>query len=214
MIEFIAAVYNEEAEISGLLEHIYPYVEHINIVSDGSTDDTDFILGKLIQTYKTLNYKRILHTGLPETVKHEALQMVQDGSWALMLDADERFDNHVLEQIRDFVNSDESKDIDYVYFRQVEIIDKVGVREFQKAKLFRKEAISFPLNNIHADDVFTGNGIFKEDWVVLHRKGSYKQVIREREYLNTYKKLLVEGHIDKGRYEWLVGLHHYVKPHG
>jgi glycosyltransferase involved in cell wall biosynthesis len=215
LINFIAAVYNEENEIDDLIEHIYPHVDHIFIADDGSTDTTVQHLEKwMVDNFASFFYVVLPHTGLPETVKAEALAMVpEEDDWVLMLDADERFAEGVLDSITAFHNSSEAEKIDYVYFRQVEVIDGVPVREFIKCKLFRKRAMKFPLENIHADDVLTGNGIARQDWIVLHRKTTNKQVMRETEYLNTYKKLLTEGKIDEGRYKWLVGLHHYVKPH-
>jgi glycosyltransferase involved in cell wall biosynthesis len=213
LISFIAAVYNEEKEITDLHNHIYWLVDNMYIVDDGSTDDTENILAAIEEFDPNFEYKRIAHTGLPEMVKAEALDMVPDGSWVIMLDADERFMDDVLQAIHDFCNSSESEEYDYVYFRQVEIIDGTPVREFSKCKLFRKEAMQFPENNIHADDVLTGRGLYKEDWIVLHRKTTDKQIAREIEYLATYKKLLADGKIDEGRYQWLIGLHHYVKPH-
>lgn len=218
MIEFIAAVYNEELEIDDLITHAFKIADCVHIMDDCSTDGTtdrlDYNwwgtdLAGLCFTWHQMKE----HSGLPETVKHEALQMVQDGSWVILLDADERFTDKTIEKIEEFFRSGESKNWDYVYFNQLEIIDGVHVRTFQKCKLFRKEAITFPLNNIHADDQFTGRGTYF-GWEVLHRKSTNKQITRETEYLATYKKLLAEGKIDEGRYQWLVGLHHYVKPKG
>jgi len=213
VIEFIAASFNEEVELNTLIAHIYPYVDYINIVDDGSTDNTPELLDQLYLHEDKFNYRIMEHTGLPETVKAAALEMCHDGSWILMCDFDERFAEGVLEAVQAFYNSPEADDYDYVYFTQLEFIDDVAVRMFQKSKLFRKEAITFPLEDIHADDILTGRGLYKEEWQVHHRKSTSKQVTREIEYLFTYKKLLAEGKIDQGRYEYLVKLHHYVRPH-
>lgn len=213
MLSFIAALYNEESEIVDLLNHINPYVDFIYLTDDGSTDDTYEDIwnwGAYYEELDKMSIKRIPHTGLPETVKNEALTQVPAGSWVLMLDADERFADGVLPEITQFVNGPECKKVDYVYFQQLEIIDGIHVRTFQKSKLFRKEHIRFS-TGIHEDDQFTGEGIFKENWIVHHRKSTQKQVIRENEYVQTYKKLLAEGKIDEGRYRWLIGLHHYIK---
>jgi hypothetical protein len=129
-----------------------------------------------------------------------------------MLDADERLDLSTKAAVYRFLQSDEQLKWDYVYFNQIEIIDRMAVRNFNKCKLFRKEAVRFPLNNIHADDQFEGRGTFKGDWVVYHRKSSDKQKKREQEYLETYSRLREEGHIDEGRERWLQGLHHYIRP--
>lgn len=208
-ISFIAAVYNEENEIIDLLYHVNRYVDWVYIVDDGSTDTTPQLLQGYKEAIKDLDYKIIPHTGLPETVKNEALQMVPDGSWVIMLDADERFITPLPEIIA-WIESPASKEVDYVYCEQHEIIDDEHVRSFQKCKVFRKESITFARDNIHADDQFDGIGDFF-GWKVAHRKSSYKQIQREQEYLQTYKRLLDEGKIDQGRYEWLVNLHHYVK---
>lgn len=214
MIEFIAAVYNESEEIDDLLNHISPLVDRINIVDDGSTDDTwDKIVAHTEKDSRVFGM-RIEHTGLPETVKNEALSLCRNNSWVVMLDADERFTDDTLYEIERFLHDEEeNKKWDYVYFNQLEVIDQQHVRTFQKCKLFRKEAITFPLDNIHADDQFEGRGTYF-GWEVIHRKSTNKQIKRETEYLATYKKLLAEGKIDEGRYQWLTGLHHYVKPKG
>lgn len=220
VLTFLAALYNEDQELPDLLSSVSPWVDGFAIVDDGSTDKTPQLLERICEDerelpekYRHFKYKRIKHTGLPETAKNEALSLVPDGSWVLMLDADERIDHMTMSAISQWIE-EESDGTDYVYLRQFEEIDGVIVREFQKCKLFRKESVRFPLNNIHADDQFVGNGTYHPNWIVSHRKSSTKQIVRETEYLATYKRLLDEGKIDSGRYSWLVGLHHYVKPHG
>ena len=206
MLNFIAAVYNEEKEISGLLNHIYDYVDGIYIVDDESSDETPNLLAQYEDEYPKISWKTIPHTGLPETVKNEALSMVPDNSWVLMLDADERFADGVLDKVKAELKS-------YIpwthyYFQQLEIIEGQHVRTFQKSKLFRKEAIRFP-SGIHEDDQFEGQGLYKPNWIVYHRKTWDKQKQRESEYLTTYDKLLEEGKIDEGRRQWLRGLHYF-----
>ena len=211
MIEFLGALYNEEHEVADLISHVVPYVDRLNFCDDGSTDQTVSILREYEKSYP-IKYKHIAHTGLPETVKNEALSLVSDGSWVIMLDADERFAMGVLDEIEVFLKTEGSQ-YDYVYFRQIEMLDGKPTREFQKAKLFRKEAIRFPLHDIHADDQFIGRGI-STHWVVYHRKTTSKQVQRETEYLATYRRLRLDGHIDEGREQWLQNLHYFVKPKG
>lgn len=209
MLSFIAALYNEEDEIVDLIDHVQEYVDGMYFADDGSTDLTRLLIGAspLLFT-KNIHLVKLAHTGLPETVKNAALQTVPDGSWVLMLDADERFAPGVLGAIREWLWTPEP-DVTHVYFHQIETIDGNPVRVFQKAKLFKKEAIRFS-TGIHEDDQFDGRGIYKENWVVHHRKSSAKQIQREREYLQTYDRLFEEGKIDEGRRQWLRGLHHYV----
>lgn len=213
MLSFISALYNEQNEIDDLLFHVLPYVDGYYIVDDGSTDETVNHLNAWqshLGDYRRFVYKTVDHIGLPETVKNLALKEVPDGSWVLMLDADERFAEGVLQLIVDKIPSLDEEGITHVYFLQLEIIDDVHVRTFQKCKLFKKEAITFP-PTIHEDDQFTGDGKFIQEWVVFHRKTSKKQVQREKEYLETYDKLFEQGKIDEGRLRWLRGLHHFVR---
>lgn len=217
-LEFLGALYNEEHEIADLIGHVAPFVDRLNFCDDGSTDQTISIIREYQRMYP-IQYKYIAHTGLPETVKNEALSLISDNSWVLMLDADERFAPGVLDEVKNWLDdgmnvSGISDEITHVYFNQIEILDGRAVRQFNKAKLFKKEVIHFPLNNIHADDSFDGDGIYKEGWTVFHRKTTAKQVQRETEYLSTYRKLLLDGHIDEGREKWLQGLHYFVHPKG
>jgi glycosyltransferase involved in cell wall biosynthesis len=215
MLSFIAALYNEEKEVVDLINHVEPYVDGIYLADDGSTDLTNLFVNAHPKVEK-ISLKTMKHTGLPETVKNEALKAVPDGSWVLMLDADERFAPGVLEQIRGWLEVADLKymggepviTVTHVYFNQIEIIDGKPVRNFQKAKLFKKEAITFS-TGIHADDVFEGKGLYREDWIVYHRKTSEKQKQRELEYLATYDRLFEEGKIDEGRRQWLRNLHHF-----
>jgi glycosyltransferase involved in cell wall biosynthesis len=211
-IAFIAALFNEQNEIDDLISHVEPYVDALYFVDDGSTDQT---LDKLFnRDTSKISIKMLTHTGLPETVKAEALKGVPENyEWVLMLDADERFITP-LQEIVSWIKSPASVEVDYVYFNQFEVIDGKHVRTFQKCKLFRRGAINFPLNDIHKDDELRGEGAFL-GWQVIHRKTTNKQIQREFEYLKTYDKLLEDGHIDEGRRDWLRNLHHYVKnPHG
>lgn len=209
MLNFICATYNEEHEIVDLINHVLPYVDGIYICDDESTDNTrGLILAHREHDKISLIISR--HTGLPETIKAEALRHVPDNSWVLMLDADERFAPGVLDAIKDSFGDLVPDGITHVYFNQIEIIDGKAVRNFQKSKLFKKEAIRFS-TGIHEDDQFEGKGLYMPEWVVYHRKTSDKQKQRELEYLATYDRLLAEGKIDEGRRQWLRGLHHYYK---
>lgn len=214
MIEFMTTLYNEQEEVQDLINHVEPYVSRLNIVDDGSTDLTRQILGYNWEhsTHKKIRFKVIKHTGLCEVARIEALAMCNDASWILLLDADERFED--IRAIKEWLDSEESEKYTHVWFSQKEYLDGNYSRTYGKVKVFRKSVAHFsPI--IHSDPQFDGEGA-NLGWVVKHRKSSVKQVMREKEYIQTYNKLLEEGTIDQGQKEWFLSMHHYVRqePHG
>lgn len=214
MLEFMAALYNEAGQVLSLIDHVKPYVDRYVIVDDGSTDGTGFVVGIALPKFVDGHYRYIEHTGLPETVKAIALKDVNPDSWVVMLDADERFGPNVFPEIKNFIEADqyhgvEVKDITHVWFTLKESIDGQPTRTFQKCRLFRASAANFS-TSVHEDDTFTGQGAFF-GWTVLHDKTKEKQIQREREYIQTYQKLLGEGKITADRVKNLIGMHYFVK---
>lgn len=212
MIEFIAATYNEEEQFESLLDHVYPFADRIIIADDGSTDNTLSILDKYHEAGMINEIVLLDHTGLPEKVKSEALKLCQPNSWVMMLDCDERYAPGVLNKIFDFVKS--SGDITHVWFTLDEYIDNQPTRTFQKCRLFRASAAHFS-DSVHVDDWFDGQGAFY-GWRVIHNKTSQKQVMREKEYISTYNRLIAEGKMTPERKREVLGFHYFVReePHG
>lgn len=215
MVSFIAALYNEEAQVADLLKHILPLVDGVYLCDDGSTDNTFMVAHEFLDNSNIeFKYKLIEHTGLPETAKAQALAMVpRDDEWVLMLDADERYTEGTLREIMSFLDSRESSLYDYVYFDEFEFIDGRNTRNFIKCRLFRKRSAHFS-DEVHRDDEFTGNGTHKFGWNVLHRKTKEQQIEKELRYLQTYQKLLSEGKITEERVREMTGFHYFVRPHG
>lgn len=210
MIEFIGAVYNEETQISGLINHLESYVDKFHFVDDGSIDTTSDALEFHQSLSPKIEWETIVHTGLPETVKALALTRCDPDSWVIMLDADERFAPGVLDQIRDFISSPESLDVDHVYFNLDEFIDgQYAGRTFLKCRLFRAWAGHFS-DQVHVSDWFDGKAA-NYGWKVLHKKTREKQITREREYCRTYQKLFEEGKITKERVKELISYHYFIK---
>jgi len=211
MLSFVSAVYNEIDEIGSLLAHVEPYVDVIRIVDDGSTDSTATYLKYWVpdDPWVDYSYRTIEHTGLPETVKAEAVKDVPDGSWVAMLDADERFEEGALLKMVKWIAEGPPPEITHVYFTKNEFLDGNQVRSFQKVHLFRKESVTFS-DIIHVDDAYTGDPV-NIGLTVLHRKTSDKQRKREKEYLDTYAKLVAEGKMTQEKADWCRGLHYYER---
>lgn len=210
MIEFMGALYNEAGQVWDLVHHVAPYVDKINFVDDGSVDGTLDVLHGLDNISPWLiKFKTINHTGLPETVKAEALKMVRDGSWVLMLDADERFAPGHIEKVVEFINSPQSEHYTHIWFNLEEAIDGIPTRHFLKCRAFRKDAATFS-DGVHIDDSFSGSG-YNGGWTVYHFKTSTKQIQREKEYIKTYEKLVAEGKMTPERMKELKGMHYFVR---
>lgn len=221
MIEFICAVYNEEAEVSDLISHILPYVDKIHFIDDVSEDNTTNILQAWWEVFQDAEkfsesnhyiefdwHQMEKHTGLCELVRIEALSMCEDDSWIIMLDADERFVDGDLQKIVDFCNNP-TEGVTHIYFGQKEYIDGIQRAEFAKVKVFKKSAAHLP-EIIHRDPQFNGDPTNIGGYVI-HRKTKRKQVMREMQYLDTYDKLLSEGKVTEGDVNWFKSMHHYVR---
>jgi len=106
------------------------------------------------------------------------------GCWCA-LDADERFAKNDPRQDKSLVGiPPESERYSHVYFGQVEPVGWYhGPWVSKKAKLFRKEAVQFPLNNIYADDTLRSSWVsLTTRLTVWHRKSQLrdKQIQREK----------------------------------
>lgn len=213
---FLVATYNEQEEITDLLASLEDFIDIYVISDDGSEDDT---LPKVaswrdIRLDKTITVLMNEHIGLAETVKRLGIEHIVDvygpDIWVLMLDADERISRKTISDIIGFTQSAKSEGISHVWFTLDEFIDGRGpLRTFLKCRLFRASAVQFS-DSVHEDDRFTGNGA-NFGWNVLHRKSSSKQIMREREYLKTYQKLLEEGKVTQEWVDRCKSFHYFVK---
>jgi glycosyltransferase involved in cell wall biosynthesis len=222
MLGFLVATYNEEAEILSLLDSVKDLADFFVVSDDGSTDRTVSLVhswGK--ENNKSLYILHNAHTGLPETVKKKGADFIASlrgqGCWVLMLDADERLAPTVSEYVKLFMNDTSQEEITHIWFGLQEYMDGVATRGFEKCRMFRAGAARFS-ESVHEDDRFEGQGA-AFGWVVIHRKTKEKQIMREKEYLQTYQKLLTEGKVTQEWVDRCTGFHYFVKelglvPHG
>jgi glycosyltransferase involved in cell wall biosynthesis len=215
---FLTAVYNEREEIIDLLHSVVGGVDSIVVSDDGSTDDTLDLVKSWSNTTGFNPYKLIIinneHTGLAETVKKRGVegikQYISPYQWVLMLDADERLGEGVLNEINKFIWSPASEGITHVWFGLHEYIDGQGpLRSFLKCRLFKAYEAHFS-ETVHEDDRFDGQGA-NFNWPIIHRKSSDKQKMRERQYLETYQKLLAGGKVTQEWVDRCIGFHYFVK---
>jgi glycosyltransferase involved in cell wall biosynthesis len=214
MLGFMVATFNEEAEIVSLLNSVKDLAGFFVVSDDGSTDKTVSLAhswGK--DNNKSLYIMHNAHTGLPETVKKRGADFIaslrgQD-CWVLMLDADERLAPTVSEHIRAFTDEGLEKGITHIWFGLQEYMDGVATRGFEKCRMFRAGAARFS-ESVHEDDRFEGQGA-AFGWVVIHRKTSFKQRLREQEYKDTYKKLLREGKVTEDWVKKCLMMHYFIR---
>lgn len=214
MIGFLVATYNEEHEILTLLTSVMGLVDFFVISDDGSTDET-VELAKMwaIENEQIVHILPQEHMGLPETVKKYGIDFISSmyGSdcWVVMLDADERIQPIYQDMIDLFVHDKSSMQITHIWFSLQEYIDGIPTRGFEKCRMFRAGAAKFS-ETVHEDDHFEGQGAMF-GWRVIHRKTKEKQILREQEYLQTYKRLLLEGKVSQEWIDRCIGFHYFIK---
>jgi glycosyltransferase involved in cell wall biosynthesis len=131
---FLTAVYNEQEEIVDLLQSVMGGVEAVVISDDGSTDSTIDLVDDWASHTGFSPYKIIIinndHIGLAETIKSRGVSAIKEYmspyQWVLMLDADERLGEGVLNEIVRFIDSPASEGITHVWFGLHEYIDGQG----------------------------------------------------------------------------------------
>lgn len=199
---FLTAVYNEEREITDLLQSVRPYVDEIIVSDDGSRDNTVAYAAK---------YADVIVLSAPthscEETRIRGLNRVL-ADWVLILDADERVYPSHLAAIKPSLEYFEGLNKTHVYFHQFETIDGKQTRTFEKIKLARRDSLILP-EVIHGDISVRGDPI-NMGWTVAHRKTSEKQKMREIEYLHAYEEKIAQGKMTR---EWAdkVSQWHYYE---
>lgn len=120
-ITAIMCVKNEEYYLQGFIEHIYPYVDMIVAVDDGSTDNTVKILKSFDKTVKVLELP--YHDSKDWNEANNRLKVIElakevGSDWVLCCDPDERFETAFLKKLRKLAST--SRKICYsVHFREL-----------------------------------------------------------------------------------------------
>ena len=102
---------NEEPRIRKCLKHLRPYVDYLLVLDGGSSDRTVEIAEK----YADLVEVRPFSGSFAEEKNYARTLVPKDCGWILWCDADERFDNGFLRNIKE--NLEEAEKHDQVCFR-------------------------------------------------------------------------------------------------
>ena len=190
-LAFLIAVYNEEREITDLLQSVRPYVDEIIVSDDGSKDNTVAYAAR---------YADVIVLSAPthscEETRIRGFQRIL-ADWVLILDADERIPESHLKAIKSYLPYFEQENKTHAYFNQLEYIDGQYTRGFEKVKLTRRDKTTLP-ELIHGDIHVDGDPV-NVGWQVVHRKTSEKQKMRELEYLDAYEEKIAQGKMTR---EW------------
>jgi glycosyltransferase involved in cell wall biosynthesis len=204
-LAFLTAVYNEQDEIIDLLESVRPYVDTIVVSDDGSIDAT---VPLAIQTGLVDVLVMGPHLASCEETRIRGFKRIIE-DWVLILDADERIHPTELEMLYDRIQHAEDEDFTHIYFAQDEFIDGRHTHSFAKIKAARRDCLNLPIG-IHDDISCAGNPV-NIGLRVIHRKTMVKQIQREQEYIQAYKRKIKEGKMTEQRAAEVTGWHYVVK---
>jgi glycosyltransferase involved in cell wall biosynthesis len=204
-LAFLTAVYNEQDEIWDLLESVRPYVDTIVVSDDGSTDSTvDWAVNSGEVDVLVMGP----HLASCEETRIRGFKRIVE-DWVLILDADERIDPTGLQMIYDRIQHAAEEGFTHIYFAQDEYIDGQHMHTFSKIKAARTDSIHLPVG-IHDDISCIGDSV-NLGIRVIHRKTLNKQIQREHEYIEAYKRKIKEGKMTEQRAAEVTGWHYVVK---
>jgi glycosyltransferase involved in cell wall biosynthesis len=204
-LAFLTAVYNEQDEIVDLLESVRPYVDTIIVSDDGSIDAT---VPLAVQSGLVDVLVMGPHLASCEETRIRGFDRVVE-DWVLILDADERINPWGMKDLRAGIERAEAEGFTHIYFRQDEYIDGRQTHSFAKIKAAKRGWLHLPVG-IH-DDISCGGEPINLGITVLHRKSMRKQIQRETEYIQAYKRKIAEGKMTPQRAAEVTEWHYVVK---
>ena len=204
-LAFLTAVYNEQDEIIDLLESVRPYVDTVIVSDDGSIDAT---IPLALQTGLVDVFVLGPHLASCEEIRIRGFNRITE-DWVLILDADERIAPEGLKLVYEAIQRAEDEGFTHIYFAQDEFIDGQQTHSFAKIKAAKRNCLNLPIG-IHDDISCTGNPV-NIGVRVIHRKTMVKQIQREQEYIQAYKRKITEGKMTPQRAAEVTGWHYVVK---
>ena len=117
---------NEEPRIEGCLKHIRPYVDYLLVVDGESTDETVEIAKGYADRVRVRPF-----SGSFAEEKNYARTLVRDYRWILWCDADERFDNGFLRNIKGNLEDAEKYDQGCFRFPRINLPDGKNWPDYQ-----------------------------------------------------------------------------------
>lgn len=211
-ITAIMCVKNEEKYIKGFIEHIYPYIDSIVAVDDGSTDKTVEILKSFDKTKKILELP--VHSSKDWNERENRLKVIElakaiNSDWVLCCDPDERFEENFLKKLRILTNT--SRKVCYnIHFR--ELWDKFNQYRADGIWDTKSKGILFPLSqnmtfnyrhNHHISWHYSEiEEIIPLDYNLYHFKMIKEEDRKERQ--NLYKEIDPNNEMQSRGYDYLT----------
>ena len=196
LVSVIVPCYNNEITIqetiASILEQSYDNIEII-IVNDGSTDNSENVIKKIISEHKNITYIFQENNGPSYTRNQGAL--VAKGFYMVFIDADDTIDSKFIEKY--VAAFDENDDLQLVYSRAEFFGDKKG--EWKLPDYNLKNFISencIPIFAMMKREEFLKAGLFDtnlkylEDWELwINMTKNNNSVYRIPEILYKYRKV-------------------------
>jgi glycosyltransferase involved in cell wall biosynthesis len=116
-ITFCQMTQNRLPETVKCIERYLPYVDRVIIVDGGSIDDSIFYLRNWAMEEPKLEFYIYPWTDNFSAQRNNYLSKVEPGTWALVSDPDEWFDDECLKNLRGLINTAEVQGKDMIGFR-------------------------------------------------------------------------------------------------
>jgi glycosyltransferase involved in cell wall biosynthesis len=146
---------NRLPETRHCIQAVLPYVDQVIIVDGGSIDDSIFYLRNLAQEEPKLRFFIHPWTDNFSAQRNNYLKHVEPGTWCLVSDPDEWFEQTTLQNLQALINQAESVGKDMIRFRcrSVSLRGDKRVWEnldnYHKGLLFKKYDKTYYVGNPH-----------------------------------------------------------------
>lgn len=181
---------NRLVETKECIRRVSPFVDKVVIVDGGSIDDSIFYLRNLAQEDPKVNFFIYPWTDNFSAQRNNYLRHVDDGSWVLVSDPDEMFEDNTLTALQALTATAESKNRDMISFRCRSVTLKGDKRvwesldNYHKGLLFKKYPGTQYTGNPHERLINHPLQIMQTEFIYEHIK--QENVIWHRGFRNLF----------------------------